>query len=535
MHLRDGSLLTPIERELVGCVVRGDVLNLGPDAWLDKGSPQWREDDAIRAQVIREIILGYLVTDLDPKGVRIQDAKIFGKLDLENVSSRVPIELSRCFIDAGITLRDSRLPVLAFDGCRIEAPTGSIALDGNRLHTDSLSLYRATIRGSSPRGVLTLRGAVIAGPLSCSNMHVENDQGVAIDLESLTVDHDLVLRESNILAEAERGAIAALGTRIKGQWDCSGVSIVNTSGSCIVAEAARIDQSFFMRRGFNARSSAAPRGAIVLARAHVGGQVSFNGAELINSDGPAINADRMTASAGLFMDNITAQSGAGPAFDLMSVETGDFVFTPRKVNEGGNARRWFNLDGFKYSGIPDVPAGVSWLNIIQTRTPYYSPQPYQYLASAYRASGHEEVARYALIRQRRDYLHRGHVRFWHGLWVRFTGITLGFGYQPWRALGFLAAILCLAVILAVNFGSAGALVHTSNSSLPGAPCTVAEQVRVGLDLGLPIIRTGIRSHCDLAPTHAGQYFALIGWAIQLLSWGFATLFVVGFTGAVRKI
>jgi hypothetical protein len=43
-----------------------------------------------------------------------------------------------------------------------------------------------------------------------------------------------------------------------------------------------------------------------------------------------------------------------------------------------------------------------------------------------------------------------------------------------------------------------------------------------------------RTNCDITSTAAGQMLAVGGWILQLLAWAFATLFVAGFTSAVRK-
>ncbi|MDQ3765348.1 MAG: hypothetical protein M3460_28935 [Actinomycetota bacterium] len=45
------------------------------------------------------------------------------------------------------------------------------------------------------------------------------------------------------------------------------------------------------------------------------------------------------------------------------------------------------------------------------------------------------------------------------LWARITGITLGYGYQPWRALLFLVSVVVTSVVLAITLGAHGALVH----------------------------------------------------------------------------
>jgi hypothetical protein len=123
------------------------------------------------------------------------------------------------------------------------------------------------------------------------------------------------------------------------------------------------------------------------------------------------------------------------------------------------------------------------------------------------------------------------------LWGKITKITLGYGYQPWRALLFLAAVVALSCVLAVALGSHGALAQTGSTATPGQPCTLLQQVTVGLDLNLPIGRSVAREQCDLAKesaSAAAAWLTATGWVLQLLAWVFAALFIAGFTSAVRK-
>jgi hypothetical protein len=69
------------------------------------------------------------------------------------------------------------------------------------------------------------------------------------------------------------------------------------------------------------------------------------------------------------------------------------------------------------------------------------------------------------------------------------------------------------------------------------PCTVLQQISVGLDLNLPVGTTLARDSCGLAgnPVDAtASWLAGLGWMLRLLAWAFAALFVAGFTSAVRK-
>jgi hypothetical protein len=58
-----------------------------------------------------------------------------------------------------------------------------------------------------------------------------------------------------------------------------------------------------------------------------------------------------------------------------------------------------------------------------------------------------------------------------------------------------------------------------------------------LDLNLPVGTTVARAECDLTKNPASATatgLIIAGWVLRLLAWGFAALFIAGFTNAVRK-
>ena len=96
-----------------------------------------------------------------------------------------------------------------------------------------------------------------------------------------------------------------------------------------------------------------------------------------------------------------------------------------------------------------------------------------------------------------DQLARTRTRWTERWWGRITKVTLGYGYQPWRALWFLAAVVAVSGVLAVALGTHGALAQTSNTATPGRPCTLVQQVSVGLDLNFPVGTSVAWAACDL--------------------------------------
>jgi hypothetical protein len=69
---------------------------------------------------------------------------------------------------------------------------------------------------------------------------------------------------------------------------------------------------------------------------------------------------------------------------------------------------------------------------------------------------------------------------------------------------------------------------------PDQPCPRTDRIVLGVDTALPLVTTAVGTTCLSRPTRAGQVITVAGLTAQILGWAFATLFVAGFTGAVRK-
>jgi hypothetical protein len=480
--------LTPVEQSLVEHVCRGEWLDLAAgDEVVDETTMRsWGDDRTCRATVIRDILRGRLAPDADPHGLRLRGARISGQLDLENLSTDVNLELRDCLLEDGVVARDARLAGVGLTGCwigqRVEPP-----LDAERLICSVLHLSRARIIGHAELGVVSLAGARIGGELACSGAELRNDSGPALAADGLQVDQDL-----------------------------------------------------FLTGGFTATGSG-EHGAVSLVGAHIGGQLACSGAELRNDSGPALDADGLQVDQALFLDGgftATCSSGADVAVKLTGARVGGtLVFDPARLEHAADPHRLLAVNGLTYAGVPEqIPAG-DWLKLLQCGTPGYAAQPYQQLAAGYRALGNERQARAILMAQRDDELARADTRWPERLWGRITKCTLGYGYKPWRALWFLAAVVVVSCVLAIVLGAHGALAQTKDMAAPGQPCTVIQKVSVGLDLNLPVGTSLARGDCGLprnAASATAAWLTGVGWVLRVLAWVFAALFIAGFTGAVRK-
>jgi hypothetical protein len=484
-HVPIGGL-TSVELSLVEYVGRGEPLDLAADdeAVDEAAMRSWGDSRTCRATVIRDILRGRLAADPDPRGLRFRGARITGRLDLENVTTDVGLELFDCFLEEGVHARDARLASVVLRGCLVEH-SAEPPLDGTRLTCRVLLLERARLIGHSGDGAVCLFGAHIGGQLGCVRTELRNDSGPALYADSL-----------------------------------------------------QVGQGMYLIGGFTATGSG-EGGAVRLAGAHIGGQLSCLEVELLNGSGPALHAEGLQVGQGMILiGRFTVGRDADVALDLTGARVGGTLFfEPARLEHPADPHRRLAVDGLTYAGVPQQISARDWLALLRDGTPGYAAQSYQRLAAGYRALGDERQAREILIAQRDDQLARTHPRWPEKLWGKITKVTLGYGYQPWRALLFLAAVVVVSCILAVGLGAHGALTQTTKTATPGRSCTVVQQVSVGLDLNLPVGTSVARAACDLTTDSASASAAWLtaaGWVLRVLAWVFAALFIAGFTSAVRK-
>ena len=397
-----------------------------------------------------------------------------------------------------------------------------------------------TATGSGENGAVRLVGAHIGGHLDCTGAALRNDSGPALDADGLQVGQDMFLGGGFTATGAgEDGAVRLPGAHIGGSLECDGAILRNDSGPALVADGLQVGQGMFLRGGFTA-TGAGEDGAVRLLGAHIGGQLDCTGADLRNDSGPALIADSLQVGQGMYLSGGFTATGGGAdvAVDLTGTRVGGaLLFDLGGLKHATDPHRRLAVDGLTYAGVPEPISARDWLELLRDGTPGYAAQPYQQLAAGYRALGDERQAREILMAQRDDQLARADTRWPERLWGRITKVTLGYGYQPWRALLFLAAVVAVSCVLAVVLGSHGALAQTSKTATPGRSCTVVQQVSVGLDLNLPVGTSVARADCDLTTDSASAtaaWLTAVGWVLRLLAWVFAALFIAGFTSAVRK-
>ncbi|MDQ4102299.1 MAG: hypothetical protein M3186_00765 [Actinomycetota bacterium] len=610
--------LALIDALTAGCVVECSTLAVEQLAATE--NPRY----TIRAELLRELVLGRSGKRLDPLGLRIQRARITGTLDLTHVPAAVGIELRACFFEHAVLLVSARLPWLTLAGSQLPA------LDGDGFHVDGDVLLGDgfTATGQGDYGAVRLLGARVKGQLNFNGARLTNEAGPALIGDGLHVDGDMFGGGFVASGHGELGVVRLPGAHIVGQLNLNGAELANQAGPALVGDGLHVDGGLVLAEGFTA-TGGYERGAVRLPGAHISGQLNLDGAALINPAGPALIGDHIQVNGGVFLDGFTAtghgedgvvrlpdahitgqlnldraeltnpagpaligdhlqvdsdmfaegltatghsQDGAvrlpdanisgqlnlshakltnpaGPVLDLEDAAAKHLFLPAHVICPDGTAQRSscaapsnrLMLSGLAYTSLHGVD-WQEWLHLIICHTRDYRPQPYQQLASALRANGHESTAREVLIAQQRDLYHRGElggrlVKGVHRLW----GTLAGYGYRSGRAV----LALLLALVTAAGLGVAAGntpigpdrfvTARTVAAADPNSPCSVIEQIGVGIDRSVPLAPAGVRNRCDFdTSSPAGQAFIAATWILQALIWTLAALAIAGYLGLIRQ-
>ncbi|WP_162788761.1 hypothetical protein [Amycolatopsis albispora] len=526
--------------------------------------------------------------------IRLHGAHIGGQLSAEHLRcdnpSGIAVNAEHLDIGGGLYLDNAHLTghsplgAIRLHSARIGgqlnltrlncANAGGPALSAERIQvTGSLHLAGARYAGRGENGTVRLVDAHIGSQVNAEHLHCDNPSGVALLSDDLKVDGDLHLTHARLTGNSAQGAIRLHSAHIGGQLNAEGLHCDNPGGSAFVgANLTVLGNLYLISAWFTANSE---HSAVCLHDAQIRGLLNARWLRGENTSGSVLCADRLRAersvtlrharltgdrqaaavhllgahiSGQLVLRDTGIDNGSAIGLDLEDTRVDGTVFFPAELvcpePWGGSCRysRSVGLDGFTFDALSDVD-WPEWVHLIRFHTGYYAPSPYQKLAVAERAAGHDSNARHILIAQQRD-LHRrspgalgGPLARWgHRLW----GALTGYGYRTRRT----AAALLLALIAAGGFGLwAGhvdtrpgyAAERTAASGTPGQQCTPVELIGLGLDRGLPLAPTGLRTRCDLdTATTPGQWFTVAIWLVQAAVWGLATLAVAGYTGLVRK-
>jgi hypothetical protein len=549
--------LTDAEKAFLHAIAVGEVARDNSQSQKEtdpKHSDTWGQSRTIRARVIRWLCVDRkAISHIDPKGIRIEAAKITGELDLNSVTVPFPLVLKRCAIPDGLQLEFAETHQLHV----LYSVSGPIIGTG-LIVRGSFVLNGSLVSGgtSFPEAVVRLYGATITGHLECTETVFCNPGRTAIDATRVTVGGSLSLW--NLRAN---GTVRLFGATISGNLNCEGGRFCNPSkvalDASLVNVGGNVELGNYLSCPFRAKGlvnlvGGNIRGSLNLHHAHFSGQ-GLNG---LNARGVAVSG---------VLDWRAITTNCETIFNLSGARVGQLADDKKSWPQPGK----LDLDGFVYTAIfngpmdakarrcwlerqAPMPLGIGLEQPLPAPKPFKS-QPYQQLAKVLRESGQEVDAKRILIAKEQARRKRGDLGGLARIWSLLLGATIAYGYRPYQALLWAA----FWVVLGWGLFDAG---YQAKIVIPvKAEAYAADKTTVqlptfypafipwlySLDTFVPIINFGQKDYwwplatCSEPVITHGCILGVHGlhlyrWVHILVGWGLITLVVAGFTSLIRK-
>lgn len=476
--------------------------------------------------------------------------------------------------------------------------------------------------GFKSKGLVSLVGATISGNLECNQGLFINHKGTALDAERLKVAGDVFLCEGfwgdgkEIITDGFRaeGEVKFVRAVIAGSFNCSSGKFVNPGDSALKANGLKIEGNVFLCDGFQAN------GQVHLVDAMIGGDLKCSNGEFANSGQIAINAEHLKVRGDVFLntensrveknkssecfkaegevklvsaviDGTLTCSGASFSANKTNPISGvlnllgatinkQFVWTeivsPKKVKlelqsakiseyiddkKSWPAKGLLNIVGMTYDRITDIDRR-KWLGLQQE----FQHQPYEQLASVLRKDGRDNEARKVLISKARERAKNSNMSRFEKAYHKLLGLTIGYGYLPWRAFRISVVIVFLGGILFGLGNHHGLITKTKEMEyvtvLKDVELEFGELVKASkdypkfgaliysLDVFVPLVELhqagywmpnanlGEKLHISesygISTPKTGSLLRLYMWFHIILGWLLTTLLFVGLSGIVKR-
>jgi hypothetical protein len=274
-------------------------------------------------------------------------------------------------------------------------------------------------------------------------------------------------------------------------------------------------------------------GELKLLGASISGDLAFwEGTTLNNPGGYALTAE-------------ACQVGRRLAFRLGEAAIGEANLADVQIGAlADNLASWpdtYNLVGFNYhslAGDVNLDRRLRWIS----NSKPFSPHVYSQLAEVYRRSGHEGFARQVVIRREKERGRQPDLGWSLRAWNHFLGLTVAYGYQPWRALAPLVVLFVLGWFLFTRPPAQDVMVHPSpniKDPMSAAACRepypcFSPPVYV-LDTLLPIVDLQQeRNWVPARPRPWGVWYEVLTWVLIASGWILTTAVVAGIGSLWRR-
>lgn len=447
----------------------------------------WGPERTVRARVLRALLLTAPQEEGEVAALKIEGARITGRLELKYATVESVVRLSGCHFDevpdfSGahfnyLNLSKSVLPGLRSARARVD---GGLRLTECRF-----------------RGPVQLTGAQISGTLFMERAEfTASDGAAALRLNQAEIGEELCAPGLRADGEVRLG-----GAHVAGKVDLRRARLHRPDGIALGAETLATESDVVLRH-------ADVHGRVELRGARVGGWLELSYARLSNPGGTALRVSSSVISE-LWLREGPPVEGV---LNLRRAQIEVLFVEPDKLPDQ------VLVNSLAYTSlIPHVPAERR-LPMLERDGEGYLPYSYEQLTAAYRRIGDDDAARRVqLAKQRR---HRATLR-WHGrLWGYAQDATVGYGFRPLRAAIWLLSLMAV-----------GSVAYTvrAPSPLKADEAPVFNPVVYTLDLLLPIIDFG--QERAYAPEGWSQWLSYV---LVITGWILATTVVTGVTRTVSR-
>jgi hypothetical protein len=396
-------------------------------------------------------LTGAQITGPRRRALVMDYATIGGKLECRGLRVDGETRIHNCHVAASIGMSDAKLENPG--GVALNA--GGLAAEGGVFLTDQ---FAAT-------GEVRLVGAQLGANLTLSRATFRNPGNVAVNLDRARIGACLGV---NISCQ---GQISLVGAEVTSDLNLTGAVLDSGDDQpALLLERASIGGALLLTRLHAA-------GELDMRTVRVGQRLLLNEAQLHARGRTACRLSKARVAADLFCDYSTASGSirlagaviggaitlkqvqlanpAGKALDAPGIQARELVLLPAAPIQGtvdlshavigvlrddpGSWPDQLNLEAFTYQALdPALPARqrLRWL----ARDPRgHQPQPYEQLAAHYNTIGQPAQARVVLYTREQIQSHAKAPL--PKTWSVLQDLAVGYGYQPWRALTWLALLL----------------------------------------------------------------------------------------------
>ena len=360
--------------------------------------------------------------------VILQGAKIGGQLDMSDSTFKGTLEMGSVSIGSNLLMgRQAEFGEVFLEGAKI---VGQLNMSGSTfkglLIMDSVLIGRNLFMSQKAEfSEVILKGAKIEGQLDMSSSTFKSD----LSMNAISIGKNLFMEE------AEFGEVVLDGAKIGGQISMSNSTFrgelnmkLASIGSDLVMGAVNFHKPAklrFLRVGYNLDARGLLLSGLDLTGARIDSELRL----------------------GALRDKEIEWRGYAPKLSLRNTSVG-------VLRDTRNA--WpphLELDGFTYKRLgtsrDEAPVKrksewyVKWLE----KSSANSPQPYLYLARVLRAAGYEEMADDILYESLEKQREKSEMWGWLRLSVLKVTIGYGYGWRYFRALGWVAGLMVLGMVI----------------------------------------------------------------------------------------